>query len=292
MANKKVESVIHADGVDIAVVTTVGSEEDYISLTDIAKHRNPDFPADVVKNWLRLRSTIEFLGLWEQLNNPQFNMVDFDQFKNDAGSNAFVMSPQKWIKSTNAIGLISKSGRYGGGTYAHKDIAFEFASWLSPEFKLYIIKDYQRLKEDEGHRLALDWNVKRILAKANYRIHTDAIKMNLIPPELPRVQQGYVYADEADVLNVALFGKTAKQWKQENPGVKGNMRDFASIEQLLVLTNLENINALLIEQGVPQQERLEKLHATALYQIETITDSKSARVLNTMHDQLKLPTDE
>lgn len=292
MANKKVESVIHADGVDIAVVTTVGSEEDYISLTDIAKHRNPDFPADVVKNWLRLRSTIEFLGLWEQLNNPQFNMVDFDQFKNDAGSNAFVMSPQKWIKSTNAIGLISKSGRYGGGTYAHKDIAFEFASWLSPEFKLYIIKDYQRLKEDEGHRFALDWNVKRILAKANYRIHTDAIKMNLIPPELPRVQQGYVYADEADVLNVALFGKTAKQWKQENPGVKGNMRDFASIEQLLVLANLENINALLIEQGVPQQERLEKLHATALYQIETITDSKSARVLNTMHDQLKLPTDE
>ena len=292
MANKKVESVIHADGVDIAVVTTVGSEEDYISLTDIAKHRNPDFPADVVKNWLRLRSTIEFLGLWEQLNNPQFNMVDFDQFKNDAGSNAFVMSPQKWIKSTNAIGLISKSGRYGGGTYAHKDIAFEFASWLSPEFKLYIIKDYQRLKEDEGHRLALDWNVKRILAKANYRIHTDAIKMNLIPPELPRVQQGYVYADEADVLNVALFGKTAKQWKQENPGVKDNMRDFASIEQLLVLANLENINALLIEQGVPQQERLEKLHATALYQIETITDSKSARVLNTMHDQLKLPTDE
>ena len=292
MANKKVESVIHADGVDIAFVTTVGSEEDYISLTDIAKHRNPDFPADVVKNWLRLRSTIEFLGLWEQLNNPQFNMVDFDQFKNDAGSNAFVMSPQKWIKSTNAIGLISKSGRYGGGTYAHKDIAFEFASWLSPEFKLYIIKDYQRLKEDEGHRLALDWNVKRILAKANYRIHTDAIKMNLIPPELPRVQQGYVYADEADVLNVALFGKTAKQWKQENPGVKGNMRDFASIEQLLVLANLENINALLIEQGVPQQERLEKLHATALYQIETITDSKSARVLNTMHDQLKLPTDE
>ena len=219
-------------------------------------------------------------------------MVDFDQFKNDAGSNAFVMSPQKWIKSTNAIGLISKSGRYGGGTYAHKDIAFEFASWLSPEFKLYIIKDYQRLKEDEGHRLALDWNVKRILAKANYRIHTDAIKMNLIPPELPRVQQGYVYADEADVLNVALFGKTAKQWKRENPGVKGNMRDFASIEQLLVLANLENINALLIEQGVPQQKRLEKLHATALYQIETITDSKSARVLNTMHDQLKLPTDE
>lgn len=292
MANKKVESVIHADGVDIAVVTTVGSEEDYISLTDMARHRNPVAPKDVVKNWLRLRSTIDFLGLWEEMNNPNFKGVEFDSFKSHAGENSFTLSPQQWIKSTNAIGLISKSGRYGGGTYAHKDIAFEFASWLSPEFKLYIIKDYQRLKEDEGHRLALDWNVKRILAKANYRIHTDAIKMNLIPPELPRVQQGYVYADEADVLNVALFGKTAKQWKQENPGVKGNMRDFASIEQLLVLANLENINALLIEQGVPQQERLEKLHATALYQIETITDSKSARVLNTMHDQLKLPTDE
>ena len=292
MANKKVESVIHADGVDIAVVTTVGKEEDYISLTDMARHKNPIAPKDVVKNWLRLRSTIDFLGLWEELNNPNFKGVEFDSFKSHAGENAFTLSPQQWVKATNAIGIVSKSGRYGGGTYAHKDIAFEFASWLSPEFKLYIIKDYQRLKEDEGHRLALDWNVKRILAKANYRIHTDAIKMNLIPPELPRVQQGYVYADEADVLNVALFGKTAKQWKQENPGTKGNMRDFASIEQLLVLTNLENINALLIEQGIPQQERLEKLHATALYQIETITDSKSARVLNTMHDQLKLPTDE
>lgn len=292
MANKKVESVIHADGVDIAVVTTVGKEEDYISLTDMARHKNPIAPKDVVKNWLRLRSTIDFLGLWEELNNPNFKGVEFDSFKSHAGENAFTLSPQQWVKATKAIGIVSKSGRYGGGTYAHKDIAFEFASWLSPEFKLYIIKDYQRLKEDEGHRLALDWNVKRILAKANYRIHTDAIKMNLIPPELPRVQQGYVYADEADVLNVALFGKTAKQWKQENPGTKGNMRDFASIEQLLVLANLENINALLIEQGIPQQERLEKLHATALYQIETITDSKSARVLNTMHDQLKLPTDE
>lgn len=219
-------------------------------------------------------------------------MVDFDQFKNDAGSNAFVMSPQKWIKSTNAIGIISKSGRYGGGTFAHKDIAFEFASWLSPEFKLYIIKDYQRLKEDEGHRLALDWNVKRILASANYRIHTDAIKENLIPPELPKQQQGFVYADEADVLNVALFGKTARQWKQENPDAKGNMRDYATIEQLLVLSNMENINALLIEQNMSQQERLEKLHATAIQQMKTISGSKSARELNYMHNQLKLPTDE
>lgn len=292
MSAKKVESVIHANGVDISVVTTVGSEDDYISLTDIARHRNPEFPADVVKNWLRLRSTIEFLGLWEQLNNPDFKLVEFDQFRNDAGSNAFVMSPQKWIKSTNAIGLVSKSGRYGGGTYAHKDIAFEFASWLSPEFKLYIIKDYQRLKEDEGHRLALDWNVKRILASTNYRIHTDAIKDNLILPDLPRPQQGFVYADEADVLNVALFGKTAKQWRAENPGVKGNMRDYATIEQLLVMTNLENLNAFLINQNVPQHERLQKLRDTVIYQLKTLSESRGARELNYMHNQLKLPTDE
>lgn len=292
MPVKKVESVIHADGVDISVVTTVGSEDDYISLTDIAKHRNPEFPADVVKNWMRLRSTLEFLGLWEELNNPNFNMVDFDQFKNDAGSNAFVMSPQKWIKSTNAIGLISKSGRYGGGTFAHKDIAFEFASWLSPEFKLYIIKDYQRLKEDEGHRLALDWNVKRILASANYKIHTDAIKENLIPPELSKQQQGYVYADEADLLNVVLFGKTAKQWRSENPGVKGNIRDYATIEQLLVLTNLENLNAYLVKQGIPQSERMRKLRDTVVYQLKTLAGSKGARELNYMHNQLKLPVDE
>lgn len=292
MSAKKLESVIHADGVDISVVTTVGSEDDYISLTDIAKHRNPEFPADVVKNWMRLRSTLEFLGLWEELNNPNFNMVDFDQFKNDAGSNAFVMSPQKWIKSTNAIGLISKSGRYGGGTFAHKDIAFEFASWLSPEFKLYIIKDYQRLKEDEGHRLALDWNVKRILVSANYKIHTDAIKENLIPPELSKQQQGYVYADEADLLNVVLFGKTAKQWRTENPGVKGNIRDYATIEQLLVLTNLENLNAYLVNQGVPQPERMKKLRATVVYQLKTLSGSKGARELNYIHNQLKLPVDE
>lgn len=291
-SSKKIESVIHANGVEIAVVTTVGSEDDYISLTDIARHRNPTAPKDVVKNWMRLRSTIDYLGLWEQLNNPNFKGVEFDSFKSHAGENAFTLSPQQWIKATNAIGLISKSGRYGGGTYAHKDIAFEFASWLSPEFKLYIIKDYQRLKEDEGHRLALDWNVKRILASANYKIHTDAIKTNLIPPELPKQQQGFIYADEADVLNVALFGKTAKQWKQENPGVKGNMRDYATIEQLLVLTNMENINALLIEQGMSQPERLTKLHETAVYQMETITGSKSARELNYIHNQLKLPTDE
>lgn len=286
---KKIESVIHAAGVDISVQSFVGSEDDYISLTDIAKYKNPDAPADVIKNWMRIRNTIEYLGLWEELNNPDFKLVEFDQFKNEAGANAFVLSPKKWIDTTNAIGMSSKAGRYGGGTFAHKDIAFEFASWLSPEFKLYIIKDYQRLKEDEGHKLALDWNVKRILAKANYRIHTDAIKENLIPPELPKARAGFVYADEADVLNVALFGKTAKQWRQENPELKGNMRDYASIEQLLVMTNLENMNALLIERNVPQQSRLQELRKIAVQQLITLSDSKSVQTLKEMNAQTSLP---
>lgn len=270
---KKIESVIHAQGVDISVMTTVGSEEDYISLTDIAKYHNPELPGYVIQNWMRNRSTIEFLGLWEQLNNPDFNCIEFEAIKQVAGSNSFAMTPKKWIRDTSAIGIISKQGRYAS-TLAHKDIAFEFASWVSPEFKLYIIKDYQRLKEDEGHRLALDWNVKRILASTNYRIHTDAIKENLIPPELPPKQQGYIYADEADVLNVALFGKTAKQWKMENPGVKGNQRDYATIEQLLVMTNIENINALLMEQGLPQGERLKKLRDIVITQMKTLTESR------------------
>lgn len=289
MPKKKVESMIHADGVDISVVTVVGSEDDYISLTDMARRKNSVAPKDVVKNWLRIRSTIEYLGLWEELNNPNFKGVEFDSFKNRAGENTFTLSPQQWIKATNAIGLISKSGRYGGGTFAHKDIAFEFASWLSPEFKLYIIKDYQRLKEDEGHRLALDWNVKRILAGTNYKIHTDAIRDNLIPPELSKQQQGYVYADEADMLNVVLFGKTAKQWRMENPGAKGNLRDYATIEQLLVLTNLENLNAYLVQQGLPQNERMKKLRNTVVYQLKTLSESKGARELNYIHNQLKLP---
>ena len=180
-----------------------------------------------MKNWLRVRSTIEFLGLWEQLNNPNFKLVEFDQFKTEAGSNSFVLTPQKWIKNTNAIGIRSKSGRYGGGTFAHKDIAFEFASWVSPEFKLYVIKDYQRLKQDESHKLELEWDVRRIIAKTNYRIHTDAIKYNLIPESLPQNQQGFIYASEADVLNKALFGFTAAEWRAKNPDKKGNVRDYA-----------------------------------------------------------------
>jgi len=288
MATKKVDGIIHADGVDISVITTVGNEDDYISLTDMARKKNPIAPKDVVKNWLRLRSTIEFLGLWEQLNNPNFKGVEFDSFKSHAGENAFTLSPQQWIKSTNAIGLISKSGRYGGGTFAHKDIAFEFASWLSPEFKLYIIKDYQRLKEDESHRTALEWNINRILASVNYRIHTDAIKNNLIPPALPKHQQGFVYADEADVLNVALFGMTAKQWKTSNPKLKGNMRDYASIEQLLVMANLETVNAMLLEQGLSQQERLTKLRTVALSQLQTLSNVNGVKNLNDMQDQLMI----
>jgi hypothetical protein len=280
---------IHAKGTDIAVVSS-GDENDYISLTDIARYKS-DAPDDVIKNWMRNRDTIEFLGLWEQLNNPEFKPVEFDGFRIQAGSNTFTMSPKKWVDATSAIGIFSKAGRYGG-TFAHRDIAFEFASWISAEFKLYIIKDYQRLKEDEGHRLALDWNVKRILVSANYKIHTDAIKENLIPPELSKQQQGYVYADEADLLNVVLFGKTAKQWRTENPGVKGNIRDYATIEQLLVLTNLENLNAYLVKQGVPQPERMKKLRDTVVYQLKTLSESKGARELNYMHNQLKLPVDE
>ena len=285
---KPVKEVIHAKDTEITVLSYVNAD-DYISLTDIARYKNPEFPADIVKNWMRMRNTIEFLGLWEELNNPEFKLVEFDQFKNDAGSNAFVLSPQKWIKSTNAIGMVSKSGRYGGGTFAHKDIAFEFASWISPEFKLYIIKDYQRLKEDESHRLALDWNVNRVLAKTNYRIHTDAIKETLIPPELPKEQHRFVYADEADVLNVALFGMTAKQWRAANPGVKGNIRDFATIEQLLVLVNLESMNALLLQQGKSQEERAQFLNQQAIKLMTKLSQDKGARDLHQLDHKPNWP---
>ena len=285
---KPVKGTIHAKDTDITVLSYTNSN-DYISLTDIAKYKNPEAPADIIKNWMRIRNTIEFLGLWEELNNPDFKLVEFDQFKNEAGANSFVLSPQKWIKETDAIGIISKSGRYGGGTFAHKEIAFEFASWLSPEFKLYIIKDYQRLKEDESHRLALDWNVNRILSKTNYRIHTDAIKSNLIPAELPAKDQRFIYADEADVLNVALFGMTAKQWRDLNPGTKGNMRDYASIEQLLVLVNLETINALLIEQGKSQSERALFLNHQAIKLMKKLGTDKGTRDLQDLHNNPQLP---
>ena len=220
-------SKISVQGKEITIFNK--KQEDYISLTDIAKYRNKDAPVDIVKNWLRTKSTIELLGLWEKLNNPDFKQVEFDLFRNEAGANYFVLSPKKWIETTNAIGMFSKSGRYGG-TFAHKDIAFEFASWISVEFKLYFIKEFQRLKEEENKTKSLEWNLQRTLTKINYRIHTDAIKEKLIPPELTKEQITYVYANEADLLNVAMFGKTAKQWRNENLDKKGNMRDYATIE--------------------------------------------------------------
>ena len=263
---KDVESTINANGVEISVASS--NEADYISLTDIAKKRNPEFPADVVKNWLRSRSTIEFLGLWEKIYNPDFKLVEFDQFKNAAGENSFVLTPQKWISTTNAIGITSKSGRYGG-TYAHSDIAFEFASWISPEFKLYIIKDYQRLKADESHAKSLDWNIKREITKSNYRIHADAIKENLIPNLTPQ-QIACKYASEADLINVALFGQTAKQWRNQHSESKGNIRDEATIEQLIVLANLESLNAEYIREGISPAERLSKLNKIAIYQLNSL----------------------
>ncbi len=242
-------------------------DQDYISLTDIAKHRNSQAPADIVKNWMRSHSTIEFLGLWEQLNNPDFKLVEFDQFRNEAGANHFVMSPQRWIESTCAVGIVSKSGRYGG-TFAHKDLAFEFASWISPQFKLYLIKEFQRLKDQE--LLQSGWDIRRNLTKINYRIHTDAIKQNLVPPELDTRQTNLIYATEADVLNMALFGMTAKDWRDRNPCRKGNIRDDADVSQLVCLSNLENLNALFIQEKLPQAERLQKLNRIAIHQMKLL----------------------
>lgn len=241
---------------------------DFISLTDIARQKNPLEPKDVVKNWLRNKSTLEFLGLWEKLNNPDFKGVEFDSVMSEAGTNAFTMSPSRWIELTSAKGLISKSGAKGG-TYAHKDIAFEFSSWISPEFKLYLLKEFQRLKEDE--QKAIGWSVKRELAKINYRIHTDAIQRSLIPLELTASQVTMVYASEADVLNVALFGITARQWRDKNPDRKGNIRDYASVNELICLSNMENLNAMLIADGLSQSERLRKLNAIAIQQMKILT---------------------
>jgi hypothetical protein len=242
---------------------------EYISLTDIAKYRNIEEPFSVINNWMRSRSTIEFIGLWEQLNNINFKPIEFDRFKKEAGSNYFVLSPQKWIESTNAIGIISKSGRYGG-TFAHTDIAFEFASWISSEFKLYLITEFKRLKQEENNRLHLEWNLQRTISKINYRIHTDAIKENLIPREVTNQQSSLVYANEADLLNVALFGMIAKDWREANKDKKGNIRDYASLEQLVVLSNMESINALLIQQGLSQFDRLLQLNRVAITQMKSL----------------------
>ena len=270
MAEKIKKEVLHAKGIDISIYTEDYHNE-YISLTDIAKYRNEDDPRFVIQNWMRNRNTVEFLGVWESLHNPEFNRVQFEAVKSEAGLNRFVMTPSKWIEQMNAIGMTTKAGRYGGGTYAHSDIAMSFATWISPEFQLYIMKDYRRLKADENSRLSLGWNLNREISKLNYRIHTDAIKQNLIPPELTLEQMAYKYANEADLLNVALFGKTAKQWRDENPGKKGNIRDEANLNQLLVLANMESYNAILIEQGKLMSERLVLLRNLAVRQMQTLT---------------------
>ncbi|MEX2215196.1 MAG: KilA-N domain-containing protein [Phycisphaeraceae bacterium] len=251
-------------------------EQDFISLTDIARHRDAGATDDLIRSWLRNRNTIEFVGTWELLNNPDFKPVEFDGFRKDAGLNSFTLTPKQWIEKTGAIGIKSTPGRYGG-TFAHIDIALEFASWISVEFKLYLIKEFQRLKDDE--RKSLDWDVRRNLAKINYRIHTDAIKANLLPPSITKSQASHVYASEADVLNVALFGMTAGQWRDANPDEKGNIRDQANGAQLVCLSNMESLNAELIKQGLPQKDRLGKLNAIAIEQMTILVEQASIKRL-------------
>lgn len=251
---------------------------EFISLTDMAKYRNADEPFSIINNWMRSRNTIEFIGLWEKLNNPEFKPTDFDRFKNEAGSNYFVLSPQRWILATNAIGIISKSGRYGG-TFAHIDIAFEFASWISSEFKLYLLTEFKRLKRNENSHQQLDWNLQRTIAKINHKIHTDSIRENLIPGEISTKQANFIYANEADLLNVALFGIISKHWREANPDKEGNIRDFATLEQLVVLSNLESINALLIAQGLTQSTRLLQLNKVAIAQMKSLVESNSMKRL-------------
>src|SRR5690554_2061279 len=268
--NKKIE----VQGIEIVLYQD--NQEDYISLTDIARFRDAERSDYLLQNWMRNRSSIEFIGLWETFNNPDFNSIEFDGIKNMAGSNSFSLTPKRWIEETNAIGIVSKTGRYGG-TFAHKDIAFEFATWLSAEFKFYLIKEFQRLKDDENDRLNLEWNLQRTISKINYHIHTDAIKENLIPKEISKQQASFVYANEADLLNVALFGITAKDWRENNPNEKGNIRDFATLEQLVVLSNLESINALLIQQGISQSDRLMQLNKVAITQMKSLIESKTIK---------------
>ncbi|MEI6555942.1 MAG: KilA-N domain-containing protein [Paludibacter sp.] len=261
---------------DTTVTIIQVNNADYICITDIARIKNPLEPKDVVKNWLRSKTTLLFLGLWEKLNNPDFKGVEFDSFMMEAGTNAFTMSPSRWIEQTNAIGIISKSGSKGG-TFAHKDIAFEFSSWVSIEFKLYLLKEFQRLKEDE--QKSLGWSAKRELAKINYRIHTDAIQQNLLPKELTQSQISFVYANEADILNVALFGMTAKQWRDENPEFKGNIRDYASVNELICLSNMESLNAVFISEELPQSERLIRLNKIAIQQMKVLNESENRILL-------------
>ncbi len=262
------KTIIAVKGNPVTVISQ--NEADYISLTDIARYRDAERTDYIIQNWLRNRNTIEFLGIWEKLNNPGFKPIEFDGFRKQAGLNSFILTAKQWIEKTGAIGLVSKQGRYGG-TYAHKDIAFEFAAWISVEFKLYLIKEFQRLKEDENSRLSLAWDLNRTLSKLNYHIHTDAIKAHLIPAAVTPAQAAITYANEADVLNVALFGQIAKQWRDGNPTLEGNMRDYATVEQLLVLANIEGMNAELIHMGLSQGERLKRLNEIAIRQMQVLT---------------------
>lgn len=268
MKKKSTNAKIEVQGTEITVITRV--DEEYISLTDTAKHREPARADHVIQNWMRNRNTVEFLGMGDSLNNADFKPLEFEGFRNRAGLNSFVLTPHQWIENTAAVGIVSKSGRYGG-TFAHRDIAFEFASWISVEFKLNLIKEFQRLKQDENRRLSLAWNLNRTLAKINYRLHTDAIQTHLIPPEVTAKQAAFTYANEADLLNVALFGQNAREWCDVNPGKDGNMRDHATLEQLLVLANIENMNAEFIHMDLPQGDRIKRLNAIAIRQMQTLT---------------------
>ncbi len=261
---------------DTSVRTMKHEGEDYVCITDIARQKNAGDPNGVIANWMRNRNTIEFLGIWEQLFNPTFNPLEFEGFRKEAGLNAFTMSPQKWIEATHAHGLISMAGRYGG-TYARTDIAFEFASWISVEFKLYLVKEFQRLKEEEQKQIG--WSAKREFSKINYRIHTDAIKQNIVPDEIDAYHKSLIYAEEADVLNVAMFGMTAKEWRDANPDKKGNIRDYATINELICLSNMENLNAVFINDGLPQSERLIKLNLIAIQQMRVLDESENRRLL-------------
>ena len=272
MAKSK-KSTINVQGTAITILSQ--EEDDYISLTDMLKAKDGDF---FISDWLRNRNTVEFLGIWESVYNSNFNYGEFAIIKSSAGLNSYKLSVKEWVEKTNAIGLRATAGRYGG-TYAHKDIAFEFGMWISPEFKIYLIKEFQRLKEDENRRLSLEWNLNRTLSKLNYRIHTDAIKENIIPENLTKEQISFIYASEADVLNVALFGKTARQWREENPGKEGNIRDYSTVEQLLVLANLESMNAEFIRMNLPQTERLKKFNQIAIQQLKSLTVSPNIRKL-------------
>lgn len=268
--NRKIE----VKGKEIGIAKS--GKEDFICLTDIAKYKNAETTGLVISHWLSTRYTIEFMGLWEKMYNPDFNVTEFRNIRNESGSNGFILSSKHWINSTNAIGIVSKAGRYGG-TYAHKDIAFEFATWISAEFKLFLITEFQRLKDQEQKQLG--WDVRRNLARINYRIHTDAIKENLIPPELTPQQVSHIYASEADVLNMALFGMTAKQWRDANIGEKGNVRDYANGAQLVCLANMENLNAVFIHDGLPQRERLSRLNQIAISQMTLLVDDKTIKKL-------------